>query len=422
MPGTFQENDSDSEGEQEDSIVIAVMGVTGAGKSTFIKTVSGRNDVVVGDSLCSETSEVRAYEFLHNNKQYILVDTPGFDDTKRSDSQITEQILTWLKTSMLEGTKLNGVIYLHRISDTRMAGTALRNNRMFRKLCGVDAFKNIVLATTFWGEVNKDVGERREKELRENMDFWGGMLKGGAKMVRLQRERAAGLELVEMISGQEKVVLGAQDEMINGGQDVKKTSAMREESDALEKVQRELEAKMKAERIKLQQEEEKKKTEREKKLREEQDALKKKREQERVAEEKKRVKAKADAQRAHAKQLEDMRRERRLQEEKIKKEKQEMERKEREERQRQKEREEAAAAEVVRRRAEYQKNYNCIGIRAQWPCDKCKGKVFRYTVYYHCCFCHTDKYFHCGGCGNDCGEADHPYMTQRTTPDDCIVM
>lgn len=56
MPGSFQEDDSDTEGEQEDSIVIAVMGVTGAGKSTFIKTVSGRNDVVVGDSLCSGKS------------------------------------------------------------------------------------------------------------------------------------------------------------------------------------------------------------------------------------------------------------------------------------------------------------------------------------------------------------------------------
>ena len=34
-------------------IVIAVMGVTGVGKSTFIKTVSRRDDVVIGDSLFS---------------------------------------------------------------------------------------------------------------------------------------------------------------------------------------------------------------------------------------------------------------------------------------------------------------------------------------------------------------------------------
>lgn len=34
-------------------VVIAVMGITGAGKSTFIKLVTGRDDVVVGNRLSS---------------------------------------------------------------------------------------------------------------------------------------------------------------------------------------------------------------------------------------------------------------------------------------------------------------------------------------------------------------------------------
>jgi hypothetical protein len=47
-----------SPGSSDDTnVVVAVMGVTGAGKSTFIKTVSGRNDVIVGDSLSSGLSE-----------------------------------------------------------------------------------------------------------------------------------------------------------------------------------------------------------------------------------------------------------------------------------------------------------------------------------------------------------------------------
>jgi predicted GTPase len=41
-----------AEGEDE-AVVIAVMGVTGVGKSTFIRTVSERDDVIVGDSLSS---------------------------------------------------------------------------------------------------------------------------------------------------------------------------------------------------------------------------------------------------------------------------------------------------------------------------------------------------------------------------------
>jgi len=53
FPESFAQS---SQSSPEKDVVIAVMGVTGAGKSTFIKTVSERNDVVVGDSLSSGSS------------------------------------------------------------------------------------------------------------------------------------------------------------------------------------------------------------------------------------------------------------------------------------------------------------------------------------------------------------------------------
>lgn len=53
FPESFAQS---SQTSPEKDVVIAVMGVTGAGKSTFIKTVSKRNDVVVGDSLSSGSS------------------------------------------------------------------------------------------------------------------------------------------------------------------------------------------------------------------------------------------------------------------------------------------------------------------------------------------------------------------------------
>jgi predicted GTPase len=37
-------------------VVIAVMGVTGAGKSSFIQRVTGRNDILVEDRLSSGRS------------------------------------------------------------------------------------------------------------------------------------------------------------------------------------------------------------------------------------------------------------------------------------------------------------------------------------------------------------------------------
>ncbi|KAH8800295.1 P-loop containing nucleoside triphosphate hydrolase protein [Xylogone sp. PMI_703] len=330
------------------NIVIAVMGVTGSGKSTFIKTISGRDDVIVGNNLTSETSEVRAYEFSHKDTNYTLIDTPGFDDTNFSDSEITELILNWLKTSFIEDTRLNGVIYLHRICDPRMGGTALRNNRMFRKLCGEEAFKNIILATTFWENISADVGERREKELRETHDFWGGMLQKGAQMVRLQRDRRSGLELLEQISTNKKVTLQVQNEMVNQGKDASDTEALMAERQELERVRKEQEAEIEAERRRMEVEQERARKEQEEKLRQEQENLRTQREAERVAEELRRAEAEREAQVAYEMQLEEIRKEREMQEEKMRREREEMEKREREERERQRAREEAAATERER--------------------------------------------------------------------------
>jgi len=53
VPAFFDQIPSSTNFAEDKDIVIAVMGATGAGKSSFIKTVSGRNDVIVGDSLSS---------------------------------------------------------------------------------------------------------------------------------------------------------------------------------------------------------------------------------------------------------------------------------------------------------------------------------------------------------------------------------
>ena len=45
----------------EKEIIIAVMGVTGAGKSTFIQTATQNKDVIIGHGLESETKITKGY-------------------------------------------------------------------------------------------------------------------------------------------------------------------------------------------------------------------------------------------------------------------------------------------------------------------------------------------------------------------------
>lgn len=114
----------------------------------------------------------------------------------------------------------------------------------------------------------------------------------------------------------------------------------------------------------------------------ERERMRQQREAERVAEERRQARAKREAQILYEKQLEKIRLERVKQENNRRAQKAEMEMREKLERQMQEIRERAAALEIVRRRKEYQNNYVCIGVKPQWVCDKCKGKVKRYAKYY----------------------------------------
>ncbi|GJE89957.1 hypothetical protein PsYK624_060720 [Phanerochaete sordida] len=77
-------------------VTVAVMGATGTGKSTFINLLSG-SALAVGQGLRSCTSKVEItspFDFL--GRSVALIDTPGFDDTSISDTQVLSMIAKFL--------------------------------------------------------------------------------------------------------------------------------------------------------------------------------------------------------------------------------------------------------------------------------------------------------------------------------------
>lgn len=158
-----------------------------------------------------------------------LVDTPGFDDTDRSDTVILKEIASWLTASYSNAIKLHGIIYLHRITDPRMQGSARRNLVMFKKLCGVDALKNVVLATTMWERVIEEDGVERERQLSVTQDFWGYMLEKGSQIHRHYNDRESAIRLIQSLIANRvatpKVVLDIQAQMVDHGMDLSDTAA-----------------------------------------------------------------------------------------------------------------------------------------------------------------------------------------------------
>ncbi|KAJ4987244.1 hypothetical protein SVAN01_07255 [Stagonosporopsis vannaccii] len=199
-----------------DDIIIAVMGITGCGKTSFINLFSDHK-LLVGHELdsCTQDVEVVPCSFGDGLKIY-LVDTPGFDDTERTDTEILLHISGWLSSAYTAKLKLSGIIYLHRIPDVRVGGSGVKNLKMFRGLCGEDNLGSVVLATTMWDSVahNMSVGEARETQLKEEPNLWGKMIEHGSMVMRHDRGQTSGMEiLLYLIGRKEKITLAIQKEL-----------------------------------------------------------------------------------------------------------------------------------------------------------------------------------------------------------------
>lgn len=126
--------------------------------------------------------------------------------------------------------KLTGILYLHRITDTRMTGSAKKNLFMFKKLCGADALKHVVLVTTMWEQVDEQIGRQRLSELEGTEEFWGFMLQKGSRMERHMHTSQSARRIVDMFVSPNgpsapPVVLAIQDEMVNNKKGLDETEA-----------------------------------------------------------------------------------------------------------------------------------------------------------------------------------------------------
>lgn len=227
------------------------MGVTGAGKSSFISRCC-QDDVRIGHDLMACTSIVTPYKsHLFDDPAVYLIDTPGFDDTSRSDSEVLREIAAWLTKSYADDMKLTGIIYLHRISDFRMPGSAKKNLRMFKQLCGEAALKNVILTTTMWDLVNPEEGEARENQLRSTPEFWGWMIEKGSSTFRYLNTTKSARETIQSLLPRPRIVLDIQQQMVKEGQDLDRTNAGKElessfkfEKEQLERMIADLRAEM----------------------------------------------------------------------------------------------------------------------------------------------------------------------------------
>jgi hypothetical protein len=149
---------------------------------------------------------------------------PSFGDAYKSDTEILSEVADWLSITYANRILLTGIIYLHRIIDPTLEGSAMRNLRVFKQLCGSEAFTSVALVTTFWSHVDEIIGSEREKSLMQSEDFWG--LPMGSTVYRQDNGKISAKEIVDcLIMRRRPVVLDIQREIVDCGRTLGETAA-----------------------------------------------------------------------------------------------------------------------------------------------------------------------------------------------------
>ncbi|KAH7339986.1 hypothetical protein B0J17DRAFT_716972 [Rhizoctonia solani] len=159
-----------------------VFGGTGVGKTSFVNDASGAN-LRIGHDLPSCTKAVQAGPiFSVESRAVQLVDTPGFDDTTLTDTEILQQIAEFLLDQHARKQQITGILYIHRITDNRMSGASIRALSLFEKICGSQAMRNAVIITNMWSTPRDPQEEARENQLMN--EYFRNAIDNGAKVAR----------------------------------------------------------------------------------------------------------------------------------------------------------------------------------------------------------------------------------------------
>lgn len=116
-----------------------------------------------------------------------------------------------------------------------MGGVARKNFRLFRKVCGDDTLKNVVIVTNMWGDVSAEIGEKRERELSESELFFKPALEKGAHMVRHDNTTSSAHHIIREIIGFPPTALQIQVETVDQQKSLAQTDAGQDLKDELER-------------------------------------------------------------------------------------------------------------------------------------------------------------------------------------------
>lgn len=158
-----------------------------------------------------------------------LIDTPGLNDSLRSDAETFQELAYWLAAAHENKLKLSGIVYLHRITDTRLQGSAHRSLKMFKAMCGPQAFQGVIVATTMWDElVGDEIQKAHARQVQLKAKIHDDVIIGGGRLVALSAGAVDIRKIVRhTVAKDARITLAFQTEHVDRGLPIHMTGAGR---------------------------------------------------------------------------------------------------------------------------------------------------------------------------------------------------
>ena len=151
--------------------VVILLGETGAGKSTFINSITKKKECLESARSTSCTQEVKFVNLFYSGYNYYFIDTPGLNDSKGD-----EESKKMLKKISQRGI-LTTIILVQNYNNVRLSNSNMKTLETFMNIFPSENFwEHVLLIESFYFvEINKDplaksiiVNETLKKYMEDN--------------------------------------------------------------------------------------------------------------------------------------------------------------------------------------------------------------------------------------------------------------
>ncbi|KAF5343322.1 hypothetical protein D9756_011581 [Leucocoprinus leucothites] len=200
-------------------LVIAVIGATRAGKSSFVSALTGDHSIM--EEASTTMDDIKEYEVHINGEPVIVIDTPGLDYRPSDREAVFKQLAAWLKAQarLIRRPRiyLDGIVVVHPIVPDDRTGNLIRqsflidqSNTLFGDRKSIydkkddSAYHRVVLATTMWDKpgIDRQRVEEQEKDMLKRE--WNIMQAAGAPMMRFENTPESAMRILERIVEERK--------------------------------------------------------------------------------------------------------------------------------------------------------------------------------------------------------------------------